>query len=140
MATRAPARGDSLPFATTTAVTGPGAMTPEREISTASERKINRGTYGSRSLRIGSTGAAPLDPLHWGRQAGLRLQASGSSGLHQPLPYTVHLAHQDVEVFPSAAVIGMCDVQNVLASDNRARWRGDALFLQLDKNLLVERI
>ena len=41
MATCAPARGDSFPLATVTAVIGPGAITPEREMATVSAKNAN---------------------------------------------------------------------------------------------------
>ena len=45
------------------------------------------------------------------------------------LPDPYHLAHQDVKVFPAAAVIDVRYTQNVIASNSRSRRRGDALFL-----------
>ena len=41
-AINAPAWGDSFPLHIVTAVTGPGAMIPDREINTASKRKVKK--------------------------------------------------------------------------------------------------
>ena len=45
IATKAPAWGELLPFPNVTAVIGPGAMTPDKEINTASKRKVKRDIF-----------------------------------------------------------------------------------------------
>ena len=45
IATKAPAWGELFPFPNVTAVIGPGAMTPDKEINTASKRKAKRDIF-----------------------------------------------------------------------------------------------
>jgi len=45
IATKAPAWGELLPFPNVTALIGPGAITPDRDIITASKRKVKRDIF-----------------------------------------------------------------------------------------------